>query len=186
MRNFQAPWAVAGGWALDLFVGRELRPHADIDIAILRADQRQLRAQLSGRVEKIVDHQRAEWLPAEELAPPIHEVHVTWPDGYALEFLLNECDPETNQWVFRRDGRIRRPMSAAFVMSRTPYLAPEIVLLYKSKAPQAKDHADFRTVLPHLGSDQRIWLREALDLSAPGHDWANVLAGSLTNAIPRL
>ena len=64
MRGFHAPWAIAGGWALDLFVGHELRPHADIDVAILRADQQQLRAQLSGRIEKVVEGQLADWLPS--------------------------------------------------------------------------------------------------------------------------
>jgi hypothetical protein len=113
MRDFHAPWAIAGGWALDLFVGRESRSHADIDIAILRADQRQLRAQMSGRVEKLVEGKLAEWSPTEELTMPVHEVHATWPDGYQLEFLLNEQDRETREWVFRRDRRIRRSLAAA-------------------------------------------------------------------------
>lgn len=176
MDNFHAPWAVAGGWALDLFMGYESRSHADIDIAILRADQRQLRSQLSGRVEKVVEGQLTEWSPTEELAPPIHEVHVAWPDGYKLEFLLNELDRASNEWVFRRDGRIRRPLADAFVTGRVPYVAPEIVLLYKAKAPTAKDDADFTTVLSHLRADQILWLREALDMTAPGHRWADVLS----------
>jgi len=176
MRNFHAPWAIAGGWALDLFIGRESRSHADVDIAILRADQRRLRAQLSGRVEKVVDGQLAEWSPSEELILPVHELHVTWPDDYELEFLLNEYDPITREWVFRRDGRIRRPLAAAFVTGRIPYLAPEIVLLYKSKTPATKDDADFLTVLSHLRDEQRSWLRDALDVTAPGHNWVSILS----------
>ena len=176
MRNFHAPWAIAGGWALDLFIGRESRSHADVDIAILRADQRRLRAQLSGRVEKVVDGQLAEWPSTEELTLPVHEVHVTWPDDYELEFLLNEYDPITREWVFRRDGRIRRPLAAAFATGRVPYLAPEIVLLYKSKAPAAKDDADFLTVLSHLRDEQRSWLSDALDVTARGHHWVSILS----------
>ena len=57
-----------------------------------------------------------------------------------------------------------------------PFLAPEIVLLHKAKAPTAKDDADFTAVLSYLGHDQRLWLRDALDLTAPGHRWASVLA----------
>lgn len=177
MRNFHAAWGIAGGWALDLFIGQESRPHADIDIAILRADQRQLRTQLSGRVEKVVEGQLVHWSPTEVLTPPVHEVHVTWPDGYHLEFLLNEQDVETDEWVFRRDSRIRRPLAAAFAASGVPYLAPEIALLYKAKAPAAKDDADFRAVLSHLQDDQRSWLRQALELTAPGHRWASFLSG---------
>jgi hypothetical protein len=177
MRDFHAPWGIAGGWALDLFIGHESRAHPDIDIAILRADQQQLRSQLSGRVEKVVAGQLVEWSPTEVLEPPVHELHVTWPDGYQLEFLLNEQDRATHEWVFRRNGQIRRPLAAVFATGRdVPYLAPEIVLLYKAKATTVKDDADFHAVLPHLQGEQRSWLGRALDVVAPGHRWATILA----------
>ena len=176
MSNFHGAWGVAGGWALDLFIGHESRSHADIDIAILRADQQQLRSHLTGRVEKVVAGELAHWPPTEVLTPPVHEIHVSWPDGYQLEFLLNEQDLETHEWVFRRDSRIRRPLAAAFAAGGVPYLAPEIVLLYKSKAPSTKDDADFHAVLSHLEDNQRSWLRQALDVTAPGHRWASILS----------
>ena len=173
MREFHALWGIAGGWALDLFLGYETRPHADVDVAILRADQVELRALLTGRVEKVLDGKVGEWLPDERLEPPIHEVHVTLPDGAHLEFLLNESDRSTGQWIFRRDPRIRRSLDAAFLVGRdAPYLAPEIALLYKSKAPSPKDESDFQTVSPRLAEVQRIWLADALDVTGPGHPWA--------------
>lgn len=176
MNEFDAPWGIAGGWALDLFAGHESRTHADVDIAILRADQQQLRSRLSGRVEKVVARQFAAWAAAEVLEPPVHEIHATWRDGYQLEFLLNEKDDATNEWVFRRDSRIRRSLDAAFLTRReVPCLAPEIVLLYKAKSPSARDDADFQTVLPHLTQEQRGWLGEALDVTIPRHRWASIL-----------
>ena len=36
MNTCQTAWWVAGGWALDLFLGRMTRPHHDVDVAILR------------------------------------------------------------------------------------------------------------------------------------------------------
>ncbi|HEX2021225.1 MAG TPA: amino acid transporter, partial [Candidatus Thermoplasmatota archaeon] len=42
------PWWIAGGWALDLFRGAASRPHDDLDVAILRDDERTFRAVLSG------------------------------------------------------------------------------------------------------------------------------------------
>lgn len=30
-----APWWVAGGWAIDLFIGAQTRPHGDLDVAML-------------------------------------------------------------------------------------------------------------------------------------------------------
>jgi aminoglycoside-2''-adenylyltransferase len=176
MTNFDAPWGIAGGWAIDLFIGHQSRPHIDIDIAVMRADQQQLRSQLSGRVEKVVEHRRAKWSPTEVLDLPVHEIHVTWGDGYQVELLLNEQDKEAREWVFRRDWRIRRPLAATFTTSGVPHLSPEIVLLYKAKAPSPKDDADFHAALPHLREDQCLWLREALDVTAPGHRWGGILA----------
>jgi hypothetical protein len=50
------------------------------------------------------------------------------------------------------------------------------VLLYKAKAPSPKDNADFRAVPSHLQNEQRWCLREALDMTAPGHHWADLLS----------
>src|SRR5215212_9966399 len=33
------PWWIAGGWSLDLFLGKQTRDHFDIDVAISRNDQ---------------------------------------------------------------------------------------------------------------------------------------------------
>lgn len=33
------PWFVAGGWAIDLHLGRATRPHGDVDVAVYRHDQ---------------------------------------------------------------------------------------------------------------------------------------------------
>ena len=57
-----------------------------------------------------------------------------------------------------------------------PYLAPEIVALYKSRAPALKDDADLAAVLPHFSLDQRDWLRHALELTMPGHRWGELIA----------
>src|SRR4051812_43144367 len=90
MTGFHGMWGVAGGWAIDLFLGRQTRAHADVDVAILRDDQHYLRAGLTGgRAQKVIEHTLIEWLPDERLEPPVHEIHATWPDGYHLEILLN-------------------------------------------------------------------------------------------------
>ncbi len=178
MSGFPGPWGIAGGWAIDLFLQRETRPHSDIDIAILRGDQRSIRARVAfGHMEKVLNHCLSPWRADEELQSPVHELHATWPDGFRLEFLLNDHDHHTRQWLFRRDHRIRRPLVVTFLSRATlPYLAPEIVLLYKSKAPAPKDDADLACVLPYLSVDQRGWLQHALALTAPGHRWAEVIA----------
>ena len=42
------PWWIAGGWALDLFLGVQTRAHEDIDVLFLRRDQHEIRARLQG------------------------------------------------------------------------------------------------------------------------------------------
>ncbi|WP_236602151.1 nucleotidyltransferase domain-containing protein [Ktedonobacter sp. SOSP1-52] len=39
---------MAGGWALDLFLGVQTREHEDTDVLFLRRDQHKIRAQLQG------------------------------------------------------------------------------------------------------------------------------------------
>ena len=48
LAGVRAPWCVVGGWALDLWRGHEMRPHMDLEIAILRSDFRVFQAQLIG------------------------------------------------------------------------------------------------------------------------------------------
>ncbi|HUP18207.1 MAG TPA: hypothetical protein VM848_19420 [Acidimicrobiia bacterium] len=47
-KDLSAWWAVAGGWAIDCFMGSETRSHADLDIAVLRRDAQLIRQQLVG------------------------------------------------------------------------------------------------------------------------------------------
>jgi hypothetical protein len=112
-----------------------------------------------------------EWL---EL--PIHEVHATWPDGFHLEFLLNEWDSANEEWMFRRDPRIRRAVDRVFAMGRgLPRLAPEVVLLYKSKGSQPKDDPDFAAAIDLMTPEQRQWLRDALAATQGEHPWVATL-----------
>ena len=177
MHGFRGHWGIAGGWAIDLFVGRQMRPHADVDVAILRDDQARLRERLPDtRVDKVVDGQLVPWGSGERLELPIHEVHVTWPDGFHLEFLLNEWDGASEEWMFRRDPRIRRAVDTVFAMGRgLPRLAPEVVLLYKSKGSGPKDDADFAAAVELMTPEQREWLRDALAATRAEHPWLAVL-----------
>jgi hypothetical protein len=177
MHGFRGRWGIAGGWAIDLFVGRQLRPHADIDVALLRDDQGRLHERLSGaRIEKVVERELVPWEAGERLELPVHEIHVTWADGFHLEFLLNECDDMSQEWMFRRDARVRRSVDSVFSMDRgLPRLSPEVVLLYKSKGTGPRDDADFAAAVGLLAPEQRAWLRDALTVTSPEHHWLAAL-----------
>lgn len=162
-------WWIAGGWALDLYVQRQTRPHADVDVALLRKDQGLLRVQLDGWMFEYADagHLKS-WPDEETLELPIHEIHVRRNERQ-LEFLLNESD--NRDWIFRRDARIRMPLErfGGLVRDGLPVLPPEVVLLYKSNRLDAKNKHDFEAVRAALDDHARRWLREAL---TPGHPWA--------------
>jgi hypothetical protein len=170
-------WWVAGGWALDLFIGQQGRPHKDLDIGILRRDLRQVLGAMSGW----------EFFEAKggELFGPLRsdareEVNSLWgrrihTSEWALELMLD--DSFDDQWVFRRNHRIRRALDTAirYDSERTPYLAPEIQLLYKASRIRPEDYLDFERTNGHLEDSSRRWLSCALDQLDPRHPWLHVL-----------
>ena len=174
LSDISAPWWIAGGWALDLFAGKQSRRHGDLDIGILRRDVAQVLAKLpSWEVFEAHDGQLTR-LQIGTL--PRAEVNSLWcrPLGttlWAMELMLDAA--RDDRWVFRRQPEIERPL--ATVMRRNvagiPYLAPEIQLLYKARSPRAKDQADFDYVAPRLKSEARAWLHDMLRRTDPEHQW---------------
>jgi hypothetical protein len=165
------PWAVAGGWAIDLHLGAETRPHRDLEIVVAR--------DRIGDVTACLDE--LEWFGVGDgLAWPLavtpEGLHQTWgrdrsSHHWRLDVLREPWDGE--QWVCRRDPRVRRPIREAidFNSDGIPYLVPEIVLLFKAKSPTEKDEADLALTLPTLTREQTAWLRNALEAVHAGHDW---------------
>jgi hypothetical protein len=173
-----APWWIAGGWALDLFLGRSSRAHADLDVGVLRRDVSTLLRSFAGW--EVFEAKKGLLTRLAGGYAPSLDVHSLWcrptaADPWTIELMLDEADGDT--WIYRRVRRIRRPMCTIVRQSpeRLPYLAPEIQLLYKSKAPRERDDVDFAQIAPLLGADARRWLREALELVKPHHQWIPVL-----------
>lgn len=169
------PWWVAGGWAICLGVGRQTRPHADIDVAVLRADASKLR-QLSSQFALYIAHDGA--LTAWDGAPLGAAEHQFWAhrhgaDAWAFEVLLER---HTNdQWQYRRRPEIGLPLRA---LGRTtadsiPFVAPEVAVLYKANRPYvARNAVDFTSALPLLDSPARDWLRSAIRTAfSDEHPW---------------
>ncbi|MGW4562039.1 nucleotidyltransferase domain-containing protein [Streptomyces sp. NPDC004561] len=72
------PWWIAGGYAIELAVGRELRPHGDLDVLVLRRDQPLAREMLSDWDMHVADPPGAgrfrPWRPGETLEVPLHDI----------------------------------------------------------------------------------------------------------------
>lgn len=177
MRGFPAPWAVAGGWALDLFLGRVTRARRRGPGDLPRRPGAPAPAPPRWTFRKVVGGQAREWTEGERLSLPVHEIHAKPADdpSLTLEFLLNERAGD--EWAFRRDPRVRCPADAVFVRTASglPALCPAVVLLYKSKQPREADEADFAAVRDHLGAAHRAWLRSALETAHPCHPWIDHL-----------
>ena len=176
MGKFSKTWFVAGGWAIDLFIGKETREHKDIEIAIFRKDQLHLKRYLNDwDFKQVKQGEFYDW-GNEFLELPIHELHATNKlSGERMEVLLNET--EENDWEFRRDLRVHSPLNSMCNVSKAgiPYLNPEIVLLYKAKNTREKDHQDFLAIKDLLNNKQKQWLRNALELHEPEHKWVELL-----------
>jgi hypothetical protein len=129
------PWYVAAGWALDLFHGRQTREHGDIEIAIPAATFPTVRNRFPGYVFDAADSGRI-W---EDATPDVlAATHQTWlrdpaTDNYLLDVFREPHDGVT--WICRRDPTIRLPYSDIIhhTQGGIPYLAPELVLLFKAK-----------------------------------------------------
>lgn len=174
LAGFPHPWFIAGGWAIDLHVGRVTRPHKDAEIAVLRRDQEAFRGHLPDWEFKYVIPGKPglePWKEGLRLDLPIHEIHAVRPGKPDLEILLNESTGGV--WRFRRMMEIARPLSKMGDTSATglPYLAPEIVLLYKAKEPSEADEQDFQVTRPLLASEASEWLRISVGACYPEHTW---------------
>lgn len=171
---------IAGGWAISLHLRRLVRPHKDVDVAIFREDQGALQNHLEAW-QLYVAHEGVlrPWPRGVQLALREHVVWA-WRPGAAggrvdlqpdLELLLDERTG--THWMSRRDPSITLSLEIVCLRGphNLPYLAPEIVLLYKSKDTREDDHTDFQAALPSLSTRQRAWLAGAVGRLDPSHPW---------------
>lgn len=178
LQGAQTPWYVTGGWALDLFSGRQTRDHDDLEIGVAADGFSEIQLALRDFDLFVVGGGRAHPLTSETLA----KHHQTWVRERAtalwrLDIMREAWEGDT--WIFRRDARIRLPRDRviAFTPDGIPYARPEVTLLYKAKTVRPKDDDDFTRVLPLLEPAGRQWLAESLELTRPRHRWVAALTG---------
>lgn len=176
IQEFEHPWFVVGGWALDLYMGGQSREHHDLDVGIFRSSQLALQSLLlkqNWKLEWIKEGKGYAWEEGQYLDLPVHEIWGFKADPN-IEILLNEFDGEN--WLYRRDNRIKLAYKDAILKEGIiPYLAPEAVLLFKSKHIRPVDDDDFINVLPCLSIERKHWLKQALELQDASHRWISML-----------
>ena len=169
-----APWYVAAGWALDLFLGEQLREHDDLEVAVPGARFGEVAQALDGFDFFVPGDPPGLVRPMSPAA--LAATHQTWvrepgTELWRLEVFREPSEGDT--WIYRRDERIRLPYAELIERTRDgiPYARPEVVLLFKAKASRPKDELDLDAVLPSLDGERRRWLAKALELVRPGHAW---------------
>jgi Aminoglycoside-2''-adenylyltransferase len=186
LARVEAPWYVAAGWAIDLFLGGRRREHEDLEIAVPSDRFGEVVDALAGLELFVVgpDPALADPPPDQGIATPLAEAgelletrHQTWAldreaSAWRLDVFREPSDGNT--WICRRHEDIRLPYDE--LVERTPdgipYGRPEVILLFKAKhAHLAKNEADLAATLPRLEPGRRRWLADALALAHPGHPW---------------
>jgi hypothetical protein len=152
LSRLTVPYWIAGGWAIDLAVGRVTRDHADVDVMLLERDKHVIWDDLSEDEVQITGRD------GESRRLTLHSESLLLPTDVFL------AEAEGTFWVHRRGPyRVKRPL-ADITCHRDgiPFLAPEVVLLFKARSKADKDQHDVETALPVLDAGQRSWLQETL------------------------
>lgn len=170
-------WAVAGGWAIDLWLGAHTREHHDVEVVVRRRDLMAVHAALSGEWQLFcLDPPGSEWRPwrGHLLEPPAFQLQARSADDTFDIFAETATD---TVWRFRRDDRVTRPMKDVVGAGADgmPVVCPEIQLLYMAKTMDVKNVLDFTRASGHLSTDAAAWLANALGLTRPGHPWIDLL-----------
>jgi hypothetical protein len=166
-------WAIAGGWAIDLWLGTApTREHHDIEIIIRRDRQTQLVAAVPGARWTCIDPPGSGWRPwdGDPLIGPAFQLKADL-EGVSLDVFAETVIDGV--WHFRRDARVTLPVDelTAPGAGGLPVVRPEVQLLYMAASTDPKNEHDFVVAEPWLSPPARSWLRSSLELIAPEHRW---------------
>jgi hypothetical protein len=169
-------WALAGGYAIEQFLGEAIREHSDTDVVVFRDEQLVLqRWLLPGWSLWAADPPGTlrPWREHEFLPYGIHDIwgHRQENQAWELQVMLAEVDGA--DWFMRSQPDIRGRRDQLIAEYKGfPCLRVEVQLLYKARRPRPKDTLDFRACLPQLTAGARQWLGErSLLISPAGHPW---------------
>ncbi|MFD2332809.1 RimK family alpha-L-glutamate ligase [Cohnella sp. GCM10020058] len=186
LSDWRGAWGIAGGWALDLHLGRQTRPHDDIDVLLPLAEFASVYERLAADWElHLAENGRLTRLGAQDRLTEETDIWVRRDAHSPWAFQLMLIDIVDGMWTYRRSRAVRKPAAELFLRTEggVPYLRPEIQLLYKGggSSIREKDRRDLDTMLPRLDGAERGWLRDALRTQFPqGHEWLERLDGKGT------
>jgi L-amino acid N-acyltransferase YncA len=175
-KPFKPQWWIAGGWAIDLYLKKQTRPHDDIDVLVRREDQLEIQDLLAEWDLWVADPPGTlkPWAKGEFLKKGLQDIWGRKTPKDPWQILIMLFDTENGDWIFKGDESIRRSLSSVTIKTKEglSFLAPEVQLLYKSKSLQPKDQQDFENVLPALSKEQLSWLKQTFTIVyKDNHPW---------------
>lgn len=159
------------------------RPHADLEIAILAADQPARLQHVRGWDLRLAAPGAA-FVPwnGQSLRTPYHQIWVKQstyqdktPDDFSTDptmrdFLIKAHDEEL--WQYRRKNTVTRPISElGDLRDGMPCVRPESALLYKAAAPRHTDQRDLAQVVPRRDAHARTWSGTTISARHPNAAW---------------
>jgi Aminoglycoside-2''-adenylyltransferase len=180
LADVRVPWYVAGGWALELFLGGGHREHDDLEIAAPNSRFDEV-ADALGALEIFLITDRTEATPLAEARDRFFDTHQTWVREPATGFWRFDVFREPSdgdEWICRREPKLRMPYARLIEWTDDgiPYGRPEAILLMKAKHSKLeKNERDLEATLPRLDGERREWLRGAVAQVHPAHEWLEAL-----------
>lgn len=195
-------YAICGGLAIDIFLGYESRKHGDIDLHAFCNDRNSIILYMQsndfnvyemlgeGRAHHITDINNqiykkrnifcstpdcelVKLIPTDEIDIYIIDFfHIGQSKLNFIEFLFN--DKDENYFLYARNKEIKRELSKAILSENgLSYLAPELLLLYKSTDTEREGYQqDFKLLYSKMNNEQKEWFNNSLKTMYPnGHKW---------------
>ena len=204
-KNTNFDWSICGGFAVDMFYGEQTRIHYDIDICVFWENRNDVikyakglgwtvyEACGRGIVHLITDLSQQIYIKnnifcVKECNKFFHVTsigdnmfkcdieHTEQTNLDYIEFLFNKRND--SHFIYSRNEDVKREIKKAILYyNYIPYLAPEIILLYKSKENISDDYEhDFVVATAKMNDESKAWLVNSLDLCYPGgHTWSSRL-----------
>jgi hypothetical protein len=196
-------WFLSGGWAIDFHLNQITRQRGDLDISVPFSTRLvciefflnqgwQIEAKLGNgfkTLQKLSDYQK--------------EIRYFWSFPKKVDFISEYINENGNRriaynrevqdrldyievffdqiegqhLIYRRDPQVRENISQAILeRNGLRYLAPQWVLLFKSKNLSEKNIQDFDAAVASIDVNARAWLGQSLSrVYGDSHPWLNQL-----------
>lgn len=202
LSGMDVEWYLCGGFAIDAYLGNITRKHKDIDITVSFNDMKECIQYLKSKgweIDAPVGNQRlvpvefalqhselnfdniwcykkgADFIITEKVDGPFKYMKFIDREQTKLDFIeviFNKI--ENGIFYYQKNHDITLDIDSAFIKrGEVSILAPEIVLLYKSRNYENRDYQhDFDMVINKLDKERYDWFINAMNTAYPqGHIW---------------